>query len=59
MDAKVETDNLKILFDKATAYVRTIAGNLSSERLLYLYGRFKQVIMSCYIEKYRYNLKLQ
>ena len=44
MDGKDEIENLKVLFDKATAYVRTIAGNLSREKLLYLYGRFKQVI---------------
>ena len=44
MDAKIESDDLNALFNKATAYVRTIAGKLSSEKLLYLYGRFKQVI---------------
>ena len=37
------TENLAEVFDKATTYVRTIAGNLRSEQLLYLYGRFKQV----------------
>ena len=34
---------LLILFEKAAEYVRSVAGNLSSDDLLYLYGRFKQV----------------
>ncbi len=43
-------ESLKELFDKATNYVRTIAGNLKSEQLLYLYSRFKQVRLEIVIE---------
>ena len=37
-----EDDDLDGLFHYATEHVKTIIGNLSSEDLLYFYGRYKQ-----------------
>lgn len=36
-------DNMEELFKSATKFVRTIAGKIENEALLYFYARFKQV----------------
>ncbi len=41
--ASFEDPQLKELFEKAALYLRTLAGELDSEKLLYFYARFKQV----------------
>ena len=50
---ELEDENgLDELFQSATDHVKTIVGNLTSEELLYFYGRYKQsTVGSCNVDK--------
>ena len=43
-DGALEFDDLDDVFQSATKYVRQISGKLETEKLLYFYGRYKQVM---------------
>lgn len=47
--------DLPELFEKAANYLKTIVGNLDTDKLLYFYARFKQVALSkSHLSKLKY-----